>query len=557
MTTITPKTTSGWFDSRRGRILLENLTAYLFLAPAALIIFIFGLFPVAFAFFVSLHEWQRFPEEYRGLDSYVGAIGNLAFVLFFWIALAAAVYGLYTLWRMLQETGTDKARSGLALIIPGVAIAAALFSFINWFFLLLLKILDVPVRLQGQEKSTQIFVTEFLASFRFEEVVNAANTMWLLMLVAIALTGGLLWLIRVPRRSDYLLMALRGAFALGTSFLLTQLTWNEVQVAIDEASANGESAPVWLQIIFISAGVALIGFALWLWNRTINDHAGEWTLPRLLLVVAAAVGSVMLIMYLPPALANAERDVMLGFQVVTLYAIFSVPITLILGLALAVLLYQKIQAKGLFRIIYFLPYITPFVATSIVFSLLFSHRTGSPINQFITIFGLEPQRWLLEPKGIFRLLFGEGVPDFLAGPGLALCVIILYSVWTFAGYGTVIFLAGLGNIPTDVYESARIDGANGWQQFRHMTLPLLSPVTFFLLLISTIGTLQAFTQIFLMRRAGAYTAVDTINIYIYEEITGGRPDYAYGSAMAFVLFAVILILTLIQNRIAGRRVFYG
>jgi ABC-type sugar transport system permease subunit len=234
-----------------------------------------------------------------------------------------------------------------------------------------------------------------------------------------------------------------------------------------------------------------------------------------------------------------------------------VPITLALGLALAVLLYQNIRAKSLFRVIYFLPYITPFVATSIVFSLLFSHRTGSPANQLIGFLGQEPQRWLLEPKGIFQLLFGDAVPNALAGPGLALCVIILYSVWTYAGYGTVIFLAGLGNIPTDVYESAKIDGANGWQQFRHMTLPLLSPVTFFLLLVSTIGTLQAFTQIYLMRRAGAYTAVDTINIYIYEEITAGRPDYAFGSAMAFVLFGVILVLTLIQNRIAGRRVFYG
>lgn len=557
MTTTSSEAQSSWLESKRGRTLIENLTAYLFLAPAALIIFTFGLFPVAFAFFVSLHEWQRFPEEYRGLDSYVEAIGNLAFVLFFWIAIAAAAYGVYTLWRMYQNAEAEKTRSALTLIIPGAALTAAMFAFINWFFLLLLKILDVPVRLQGQEKSTQIFVAEFLASFRFEEVLTAANTMWLLLIVALLLMGIFLRLIRISDRMNYLIMAVRGIFALGTSFLLMQLTWSEIQLALADAQAAGESLPIWSQIIFISAGTALIGFALWLWNRTVHDHAQQWTVPRLFLVAAAVVGAVLLIMYLPPALADAEPDVIQGFKVVTLYALFSVPITLALGLALAVLLYQNIRAKGLFRIIYFLPYITPFVATSIVFSLLFSHRTGSPINQFIGMFGIEPQRWLLEPKGIFQMLFGDAVPDALAGPGLALCVIILYSIWTYAGYGTVIFLAGLGNIPTDVYESAKIDGANGWQQFRHMTLPLLSPVTFFLLLISTIGTLQAFTQIYLMRRAGAYTAVDTINIYIYQEITGGRPDYAFGSAMAFVLFAVILILTLIQNRIAGRRVFYG
>jgi ABC-type sugar transport system permease subunit len=171
---------------------------------------------------------------------------------------------------------------------------------------------------------------------------------------------------------------------------------------------------------------------------------------------------------------------------------------------------------------------------------------------------VERQSWLLEPTGIFRLLFGAGVPDVLVGPGLALVVIIVYNIWVYAGYSTVIFLAGLGNIPPELYEAARIDGANKWHQFRHVTLPLLSPTTFFLMLIATIGTFQAFTQIFLMRRPGAFKAVDTINIYIYEEIrNAANPDYAYGAAMAFVLFGVILILTLIQNRIIGRRVFYG
>jgi multiple sugar transport system permease protein len=172
--------------------------------------------------------------------------------------------------------------------------------------------------------------------------------------------------------------------------------------------------------------------------------------------------------------------------------------------------------------------------------------------------GIDTQTWLLQPTGIFRLIFGEGVPDALVGPGLALVVIIIYNIWVYAGYSTVIFLAGLGNIPGELYEAARIDGASSWHQFRYVTLPLLSPTTFFLMLIATIGTFQAFTQVFLMRRPGAYTAVDTINIYIYEEIRdAANPDYAYGAAMAFVLFAVILALTLIQNRVIGRKVFYG
>lgn len=555
--TITQKSKLGWFESKRGRRILENLTAYMFLAPAALIIFTFGIFPVAFAFFISLYRWQRFPDEFRGLDSYVDAIGNLAYVLFFWIAVGAAVFGLYSLWKMYKKTSEDNNQKALALTIPSIAVASALFAFVNWFFRLLFFIFLIPRRLQGQEKSTTIFVQEFIASFQGEDVVAAANVMWLLVIIAVVILFMIGRFLKIPQRLHYFVIALRSCIALGTSFFLMRLTLSEIQIAIDEAQAAAESAPIWSQIIFISAGAALIFFAMWLWNRTVHDHEDNQLMMRLFVVVAAVIGAVLLIMYIPPSLAQAEDEVLAGFKVVTLYALFSVPITLSLGLSLSVLLYQKIQAKSFFRVVYFMPYITPFVATSVVFSLLFSHRTGSPANQFINIFGLEPQRWLLEPKGIIQLVFGDGVPSFLSGPGLALFVIIMYSIWTYAGYSTVIFLAGLGNIPTDVYEAARIDGADGWQQFRHMTLPLLSPTTFFLLLISTIGTFQAFTQIFLMRRAGAYNAVDTINIYIYKEITTGRPDYAYGSAMAFVLFAVILMLTLIQNRIVGRKVFYG
>src|SRR5690606_13805709 len=192
-----------------------------------------------------------------------------------------------------------------------------------------------------------------------------------------------------------------------------------------------------------------------------------------------------------------------------------------------------------------------------VFALLVSHNRIAPITQLVTALNLPVRNWLLEPRGVFQPRLGPDRPPVLGGPGLALVVIIIYNVWVYAGYSTVIFLAGLGNIPRELYEAARIDGANAWHQFRFVTLPLLSPTTFFLILIATIGTFQAFTQIFLLRRPGGYRAVDTINIYIYEELRDTNPDYAYGAAMAFVLFGVILILTLIQNRIIGRKVFYG
>ena len=145
----------------------------------------------------------------------------------------------------------------------------------------------------------------------------------------------------------------------------------------------------------------------------------------------------------------------------------------------------------------------------------------------------------------------------MAGPSLALIVIIIYTIWTYAGYHTVVFLAGLGNISGELYEAARIDGANGWAVFRHITLPLLSPTTFFLLLVSVIGTFQAFTQIWIMRTPAVTGAVDTVSVFILEQARANNPNLGYGSAMATVLLAVILVLTLIQNRLAKNRVFYG
>jgi ABC-type sugar transport system permease subunit len=142
------------------------------------------------------------------------------------------------------------------------------------------------------------------------------------------------------------------------------------------------------------------------------------------------------------------------------------------------------------------------------------------------------------------------------GPSLAMAVIILYNIWVFVGYDTVIFLAGLGNIPGTLYEAARIDGAGRWALFRHITLPLLSPTTFFLSVISIIGTFKAFNHIWILRDPAALGTTDTSSIYFFEVFFRGS-RFGYATAMAMVLFAVILALTAVQNRIAARRVFYG
>jgi multiple sugar transport system permease protein len=551
MARIAAEPNRGFFESRRGRILLENLTGYLFITPASLILLIFGLFPVAFAFYVSLHRWRRTPDGFRGLDQYVNALGDFAFVLFFWLALGTIFFGLLRLralpthWR------------GLTAIIPAAALTAATGAFINWFFTLLPLILDVPARLRGSQITQDAFLREFYLSFTFPEAASAGSLFLMLFAAAVVITLAWLWLTR--QSVNTLIVAWTAGIALLGGVWCMLLTISEINQAIADALEDGTSLPVWTQIVMIGAGVALVGLALWLWQRTLHRQElnNRAFLLRALAVSLLIVGAIALIRELPAALAEADRDVLRAFNVTLMYSAFSVPLQISLGLLLAVLLFQNFRGKSLFRVIFFLPYVTPFVATSIVFSLLFSHNPSAPVNQFITALGIPPQNWLRESRGIFTLIFGQGVPDVLSGPGLALLVIIFYNVWIYAGYSAVIFLAGLGGIEHDLYEAARIDGATSWHQFRFITLPLLSPTTFFLLLVSTIGTFQAFTQIYLMRKAGGYQAVDTINLVIFNEIRRDSPNFGYGAALALVLFAVILILTFVQNRVAGRRVFYG
>ncbi len=541
--------------SRRRRVLVENLTAYAFLLPAGVLIFLFGLFPVAFAFFVSLYRWRRFPDEYVGLTNYERALGDFSHVLFFWLSLAALLYGGWLLWRLLRQIVTTPGqRRALLYLIPGVVLAAAPLLMVRWGGVLLPVIMNIPRRLRGQQETQGMFVNELFASFRFPEVLDAGNVMLGIMLLGVLLA---LLFTRWLKHAALMWRATAALLALGTGALLMQLTLDTINAAIASAREAGETLPIWTQIILISAGFGLLGMAYWLWGRALRQPGDRRFIGLAFVAVTAVLGAYLLIAELPRVLASADRDMLTGFNITIMYALFTVPFQLAIGLGLAYLLFQNLKGKTLFRMIFFLPYIMPFIATSIVFSLLFSHRQESIINNLVGAVGIAPQKWLLEPLGVGRLILGESVPPFLTGPSLALIVVIIYTVWTYAGYATVVFLAGLGNIPGELYEAARIDGAGGWQIFRRLTLPLLSPTTFFLVLVAVIGTFQAFTQLWIMRTPAAGRSIDTVSIYIFRQITDADPSYSYGAALAFVLFGVILLLTFVQNRIAGRRVFYG
>lgn len=551
-------------SGRRARILRENLTAYLFIFPAGLVIFLFGLFPVAFAFFVSLHRWRiTEPEQsYLGLDNFTNALGSFGLVLFFWLGIGTLAVAGYYLWRAMQ-TMRAETRSGAALgIIPALFATAAGAMSLFWFFRLLPVVLDIPDRLRAIERTQGIpitsesFMREMSASFAVPSVLDWGNLALALLIAALLLIGVYLRLFKLHQGAKIIWQWVLVFGFVVSAGLILQLTLTEINLAVETARATGTELPIWSQIILISAGFGLVGMAYWLWTRGIHSFSNRrfWLagLAAALLLIAGYV----LVTQLPNALSSADSDLLNSFYLAVVFVIGTVPFQLAAGLGIAYLLFQKdIRGKTLLRMVYFLPYITPFAATSVVFRILFSHRETSPVNQLLTTFGIEPQRWLLESTPVGNLLFGVDFPTWLAGPSLALLVIMIYTTWTYIGYDAVVFLAGLGNIPTELYEAARIDGAAGWRIFRHITLPLLSPTTFFLSLIAITGAFQAFTQVFIMRSNPGDRSVRVMSVYIYDAVSSGRVDY--GSAMAFVLFGVILILTLIQNRVAGRKVFYG
>jgi multiple sugar transport system permease protein len=246
----------------------------------------------------------------------------------------------------------------------------------------------------------------------------------------------------------------------------------------------------------------------------------------------------------------------------TIYFVFGmVPASLFLSLFIAVLLNKKIKAMGIFRTTYFLPVVTSLVAVSMVWKWIYHPEMGLA-NYFLKLAGIDKLLWLSESTGVVKLALGGlgiQVPDWLGGPSLALYAIIIMSVWKGLGYNIIIFLAGLQNIPEQYYEAARIDGAGARASFWHITWPILSPITFYVLMVTTITTFQVFTQIWMMTtpQGGPLGTTKVIVFYLYERGFMEGFDRGYASAIALVLFIILLSLSVLQRRVVERRVHYG
>ena len=240
------------------------------------------------------------------------------------------------------------------------------------------------------------------------------------------------------------------------------------------------------------------------------------------------------------------------------YALMTVPLEIAFALVVAYLLFQKMHGRAIYRTIFYLPYVTSTVAAAAVFEWVFHPQYGL-VNEIIEKLGGSGLTWFQEPSGIFEMLgrnFGMQVPDWAAGPSLALATIAIFSIWHFLGFQIVIFLGGLGNIPVEYYEAARLDGASQWQLFTRITLPLLSPQIFFVFTIASIGVLRAFNEIYVLTNGGPLDTTRTVSMNVFRTFFQ-QGQIGLGSAMGVLLTIIILIFTVVQFRILERRVVYS
>ena len=217
------------------------------------------------------------------------------------------------------------------------------------------------------------------------------------------------------------------------------------------------------------------------------------------------------------------------------YTVWSVPLSMAIGLGAALLLNQKLRGLGLYRTIYYVPVVTSMVAVAMIWLQLFDPLYGVISNA-------------LEAIGI------KGI-DWLGDPNLAMPSIIAVSVWKVIGWNMLIYLAGLQGIPDYLKEAAAIDGANRWQTFWKITLPLLQPTTFFIFVTSLIGAFQVFDVVYVMTGGGPANATTTLVHQIYNAAFKAL-DMGYAAAMSFVLFGIILVVSLFSMRATRGEVSY-
>ncbi|MCC6699372.1 MAG: sugar ABC transporter permease [Candidatus Hydrogenedentes bacterium] len=287
------------------------------------------------------------------------------------------------------------------------------------------------------------------------------------------------------------------------------------------------------------------------------------------LAILGLFGVVPLVYAVRISLFDTRRDIFVGagnyarawgdpefwrsLSVTLYYALGTIPLTLAISFCVAWLLHRAARGRGFLRTAYFLPYVTSAVAAATVWRVLLRPRSGF-VNVMLDAIGLPMQDWLLEQRGVLHILTQGWIPPGV-GPSLALCCIMAFDIWHASGFTIVIFLAGLTAIPRELMEAAVLDGAGPLQVLRRVVLPLLSPTIFFLAVVSGIRAFQSFNSFYALTNTSRGADTQNLVIYIFAQLYESQ-RYGYGAAVATLLCAAIVALTIIQWRYVGRRVHY-
>jgi multiple sugar transport system permease protein len=221
------------------------------------------------------------------------------------------------------------------------------------------------------------------------------------------------------------------------------------------------------------------------------------------------------------------------------FALLALPVAVGLPFAVALMLHSRhLRGAGAFRVLFFLPYVVPFIAGVLIWGSMLSSGTGW-INQFLELIGVShPPDWLQDPTWIYQGL-------------------VLMGIWGI-GAGMIVYLAGLKGIPTELYDAARIDGAGAWASLRFITIPMMSPVVFYTLVLGVVEVLQYFLVPLVLKNGTGEPGGTTLffNLYIYQNFFTFQ-NMAYGATLAWLLFGLALLITLVLFRFSRRWVYYA
>ena len=312
----------------------------------------------------------------------------------------------------------------------------------------------------------------------------------------------------------------------------------------------GDIGSFWIFIL----GLLIMIAAYWVWSEYKDKMKNR--------IYCFAVSSLILVISLyliniswANMMEKGDADFLNSLIYIFYYSFFAITTEVGLGLLIAFALYQKLKGKQFFQMILLFPYITPAVMGGAVFFIIFGKAENSILNEFIGLFGYDPQLWLFDKRKITEIMFGIKIEGFFAGPSLALLTSILYGVWSYTGYYAIILLAGLSIIPSDLYEAAKAEGATRWQTFIKITIPLLMPIIFFLLLTGFINSFQAFNHIMVMKTSSAGETMDVVTIEIFDHFWD-RVKFGYAAAEGVVLFIILNVLAISQYVIFRKRLNY-